>query len=53
MTTGTRLMSGSDASRSRKRTMLASASSIPSSMLMSMSWAPLSTCWRATCSAAS
>ena len=50
---GTRAMSGSEAIRSRKRTIAASASSMPSSMLMSMTWAPFSTCWRATDSASS
>ncbi|SVK52953.1 Uncharacterised protein [Acinetobacter baumannii] len=48
---GTRAISGSPAIRLRKRTIAASASSIPSSMLMSMICAPLSTCWRATSSA--
>jgi hypothetical protein len=33
--------------------MAASESSIPSSMLMSMIWAPLVTCWRATATACS
>ena len=50
--TGTRAMSGSAAMRLRKRDMAASESSIPSSMLTSMIWAPFSTCWRATSSAA-
>ena len=49
--TGTREISGSDATRFRKVTIAFSASSNPSSMLMSMIWAPLSTCWRATTSA--
>ncbi|MNY21655.1 hypothetical protein D3C86_1552170 [compost metagenome] len=51
--TGTRAMSGSPAMRFKKRTMAASASSIPSSMLMSMIWAPLSTCCLATSRASS
>jgi hypothetical protein len=46
--TGTRAMSGSEAIRFRKRTIAASPSSMPSSMLMSMTCAPASTCWRAT-----
>ena len=46
--TGTRAMSGSAARRFTKRTMAASESSMPSSMLMSMTWAPFSTCCRAT-----
>src|SRR6056297_1051381 len=49
--TGTREMSGSPATRSRKVCMAASESSMPSSMFTSMTWAPLSTCWRATSSA--
>ena len=49
--TGTRLMSGSAAMRLRKRAMAASESSSASSMLMSMTWAPLSTCCRATSTA--
>ncbi len=51
--TGTREMSGSDAIRFRKRVMAACESSIASSILMSMTWAPFSTCWRATDSASS
>ena len=51
MTKGTRQMSGSAASRRTKRVMAASESSSASSMLMSSSWAPLSTCWRATATA--
>ena len=51
--TGTGAMSGSAAMRFRKRTMAASESSIPSSMLTSMTWAPLVTCWRATATASS
>ncbi len=49
--TGTRAMSGSAATRLRKRCMAASESSIPSSMLTSITCAPFSTCWRATVSA--
>src|SRR5699024_9531923 len=44
---GTRAISGSPAIRLRKRTIAASASSIPSSMLISIICAPFSTCWRA------
>ncbi len=50
---GTRAISGSLATRFRKRTIAALLSSIASSMLTSMTWAPFSTCWRATDSAAS
>ena len=50
--TGTRAISGSAAIRLRKVTMAASLSSRPSSMLTSMIWAPFSTCWRATSTAA-
>ncbi len=50
--TGTRAMSGSDAIMLRNVTIAFSLSSRPSSMLTSMIWAPLSTCWRATASAA-
>ncbi len=50
---GTREMSGSEATRLRKCTMAARESSMPSSMLMSMTWAPASTCWRATSRAVS
>ena len=50
---GTRAMSGSLAIRFRKRTMAAWLSSMASSILMSMTWAPFSTCWRATASASS
>jgi hypothetical protein len=50
---GTRAMSGSLATRLRKRTIAASPSSMPSSMLMSMICAPASTCWRAMTSASS
>jgi hypothetical protein len=46
--TGTRAMSGSAATRLRKVVMACSESSIASSMLTSISWAPFSTCWRAT-----
>ncbi|MDT4874424.1 hypothetical protein D3C80_893130 [compost metagenome] len=45
---GTREMSGSPAIRLRKVTMAAFESSMPSSMLMSITWAPASTCCRAT-----
>ena len=48
---GTRLMSGSAAMSRTKRVMAASESSSASSMLMSITWAPLSTCWRATSTA--
>ena len=41
---GTRAMSGSAAMRLRNFDMAAAPSSIPSSMLMSMIWAPASTC---------
>ncbi len=51
--TGTRLMSGSPAISLVKRSMAATPSIIPSSMLMSMIWAPASTCWPATARAAS
>ena len=50
---GTRAMSGSLAIRCRKRTMAALLSSMASSMLMSITWAPFSTCWRATARASS
>ena len=46
-------MSGSAAMRLRKRAMAASESSSASSMLMSIIWAPLSTCCRATSTAGS
>ena len=49
---GTREMSGSAAIRLRKVTIAFSESSMPSSMLTSSMLAPLSTCWRATSSAA-
>ncbi len=51
--TGTALMSGSVASRSRNRDIASAESSIASSMFTSMSWAPASTCWRATSTASS
>ena len=50
---GTRAISGSEAIRLRKRTIAALLSSMASSMLMSITWAPFSTCWRATASASS
>jgi hypothetical protein len=50
---GTREMSGSLAISFRKRSIAAFESSIASSMLMSMTCAPFSTCWRATASASS
>ncbi len=50
---GTRAISGSLAIRCRKRTIAALLSSIASSMLTSITWAPFSTCWRATLSASS
>ena len=51
--TGTRDISGSAAIRLRKRFITATESSIPSSMLMSIIWAPSSTCCCATLSASS
>ncbi len=48
---GTREMSGSPAIRLRKVTMAFFESSMPSSMLMSITWAPASTCCSATSSA--
>ena len=45
--------SGSVASSSRKRVMAATPSIMPSSMQMSMTFAPFSTCWRATLTASS
>ena len=51
--TGTRLMSGSEATNLRKRSMAATPSIMPSSMLTSMTWAPLSTCCAATVRAVS
>jgi hypothetical protein len=50
---GTRAISGSPAISLRKRSIAAALSSIASSMLMSMIWAPFSTCWRATDKASS
>ena len=50
--TGTRAISGSDPIRFKNDTMAAFESSIASSMLTSMICAPLSTCWRATSTAA-
>ena len=50
---GTRAMSGSPATKFKKRTMAAWLSSMASSMLMSMTCAPFSTCWRATARASS
>ena len=50
---GTRAISGSPATSFRKRSIAAALSSIASSMLTSMIWAPFSTCWRATASASS
>jgi hypothetical protein len=50
---GTREMSGSLAISFRKRSIAAFESSIASSMLMSITCAPFSTCWRATASASS
>ena len=50
---GTRLMSGSEAISLVKRSIAATPSIMPSSMLMSMTCAPFSTCCRATASAVS
>ena len=50
---GTLATSGSLARSSRKRVIAATPSIIPSSMQTSMTLAPLSTCWRATLTAAS
>ncbi len=50
---GTRLMSGSPATSLRNRSIAATPSIMPSSMLTSMTWAPFSTCWAATARAAS
>ena len=44
--TGTRQMSGSLATSLTKRSIAATPSIMPSSMLTSMTWAPASTCWR-------
>ena len=41
---GTREMSGSEETRLTKVDIASTPSSIPSSMLMSMTWAPFSTC---------
>ena len=49
---GTLAMSGSTAISFRNVSIAFSESSRPSSMLTSMIWAPLSTCWRATSTAA-
>ncbi len=46
--TGTLAMSGSEPIRFKKRTMAALLSSMASSMFTSITWAPFSTCWRAT-----
>ncbi len=51
--TGTDAMSGSAAMRRRKRVIAATPSSIASSMLTSMSWAPFATCSRAMSTASS
>ena len=45
---GTRAISGSPAIKLRKRSMASLDSSMPSSILISMIWAPFSTCSRAT-----
>ncbi len=50
---GTLATSGSLASSDTKRAIAATPSIIPSSMQMSMTLAPLSTCWRATATASS
>ena len=50
---GTLATSGSLASSCRKRVMAATPSIMPSSMQMSMTLAPFSTCWRATLTASS
>jgi hypothetical protein len=49
--TGTRAMSGSAEARRRNVAIAFSESSMASSMLTSITWAPFSTCWRATDSA--
>ena len=51
--TGTVAMSGSAAMRRRKRVIAATPSSIASSMLTSIIWAPLVTCSRAMSTASS
>ena len=50
---GTLATSGSLARSRRKRVIAATPSIIPSSMQMSMTLAPFSTCWRATLTASS
>ena len=50
---GTRAISDSAAIKFKKVSMASSESSMPSSMLTSIIWAPFSTCWRATESASS
>ena len=50
---GTRAISGSPAMSFKKRSIAAAESSMASSMLMSITCAPFSTCWRATDSASS
>ena len=50
---GTRAMSGSEAIKFKKCVMALTASNMPSSMLMSITCAPFSTCWRATDKASS
>ena len=50
---GIRAISGSDATRFKKCFMAFTASSIPSSILISIICAPFSTCWRATDKASS
>ena len=50
---GTLATSGSLASSCRKRVMAATPSIMPSSMQMSMTLAPFSTCWRAMLTASS
>ena len=50
--TGTRVISGSPAIIRSKVCMDCSPSSMASSMLTSMTWAPFITCWRATVTAA-
>ena len=50
---GTRAMSGSEAIKFKKCVMALTASSMPSSMLISITCAPFSTCWRATVKASS
>ena len=50
---GTRAISGSEAIKFKKCVMALMASNMPSSMLMSITCAPFSTCWRATVKASS